>query len=137
MTRTHGAAELAGTPRLMAINSALEVDLFGQANLEWRSGRQVSGVGGAPDFARGAMASAGGRSIIALPATAGGASRIVARLTAPTVSLARHETDVIVTEHGVAELRGKTVGERAEALIAIAAPEHRGALQDAWREIRR
>jgi acyl-CoA hydrolase len=136
VTRTHGALGLAATPRFIAINSALEVDLYGQANLEWRSGRQVSGVGGAPDFAKGAMASEGGRSIIALPATAGAISRITARLAAPTVSLARHETDVIVTEHGVARLLGKTLEERAEALIAIAAPEHRGALQDAWRDLR-
>ncbi len=136
VTRTHGARALAQTPRFTAINSALEVDLFGQANLEWRSGRQVSSVGGAPDFARGAMASAGGTSIIALPSTAGGVSRITPRLTAPVVSLARHETDVIVTEHGVARLRGKTLEERAEALIAIAAPEHRGAIRDAWRDLR-
>ena len=136
VTRTHGAAELAATPGFTAINSALEIDLFGQANLEWRNGRQVSGVGGAPDFARGAMASEGGRSIIALPATAGGVSRIVPRLTCPTVSLGRHETDVIVTEHGVARLRGQSVDARAEALIAIAAPEHRGALEEAWRAFR-
>jgi acyl-CoA hydrolase len=136
VARTHDAAALAATHGFTAINSALEVDLFGQANLEWRSGRQVSGVGGAPDFARGAMASDGGSSIIALPATAGSISRITAQLTAPTVSLARHETDVIVTEHGVARLWGKTMQERAEALIAVAAPEHRGALQDAWRDLR-
>ncbi len=136
VARTHGAAALAATPALTAINSALEVDLFGQANLEWRKGRAISGVGGAPDFAKGAMSSEGGQSIIALPATAGALSRIVPRLAAPTVSLARHETDVIVTEHGVANLRGRTLEARAEALIAIAAPEHRGALQDAWREIR-
>ena len=137
VARTHDGAALTATGGFTAINSALEVDLFGQANLEWRSGRQVSGVGGAPDFARGAMTSQGGQSIIALPATAGPVSRIVARLAAPTVSLARHETDVIVTEHGVARLRGRSVEERAEALIAIAAPEHRGMLQDAWRDLKR
>ena len=137
VTLTHGAAALAGTPGLHAINSALEVDLYGQANLEWRSGRQVSSVGGAPDFAHGAMASEGGRSIIALPAAAGAISRIVPRLAAPTVSLARHETDVIVTEHGAAYLRGRSADERAETLIAIAAPEHRSALQDAWADLRR
>ncbi len=136
VTRTHGPVELATTPGFTAINSALEIDLFGQANLEWRGGRQVSGVGGAPDFAHGAMASAGGQSIIALPATAGAASRIVPRLAAPTISLARHETDVIVTEHGAARLRGLSLDERAEALIAIAAPEHRSGLQDAWRDLR-
>ncbi len=136
VARTHGACALASTEGFVAVNSALEVDLFGQANLEWRGGRQVSGVGGAPDFAHGAMASRGGMSIIALPAIAGGASRIVSHLSAPSVSLARHETDVIVTEHGVAQLRGKTLEERAEALIAIAAPEHREALSEAWRALR-
>ena len=137
VTLTHGAAALAETPGLHAINSALEVDLYGQANLEWRSGRQVSSVGGAPDFAHGAMASEGGRSIIALPATAGAISRITPRLAAPIVSLAWHETDVIVTEHGVAHLRGRSKNERAQALIAIAAPEHRSALADAWADLRR
>jgi acyl-CoA hydrolase len=141
--RTHGAAALARTPRFTSINSALEVDLFGQANLEWRGRRAVSGVGGAPDFARGATASEGGMSIIALPSTAGakpGApaiSRIVARLDCPTVSLTRHEVDVVVTEHGVARLRGRCPEERAQALIAVAAPEHQSALADAWRDFKR
>jgi acyl-CoA hydrolase len=134
---THGAAELGETPSFMAINSALEVDLFGQANLEWRGGRAISGVGGAPDFARGAAASQGGRSIIAMPSTAKAVSRITARLTSATVSLARTDVDTVVTEHGIAELRGKTLDERAEALIAIADAAHRGALTDAWRDLRR
>ncbi len=135
VSKTHDAAALANTPRFTAINSALEVDLFGQANLEWRGGRAVSGVGGAPDFATAAMASPGGLSIIALPATAGAVSRIVPRLSGPTVSLARHETDAIVTEHGAAQLLGRTLEERAEALIAVAAPEHRRALQEARRDL--
>jgi acyl-CoA hydrolase len=137
VTRTHGAVPLAETPGFVAINSALEIDLFGQANLEWRGTRQISGVGGAPDFARGAMAAKDGMSIIALPSTAADKSRIVPRLNGPTVSLARNETDVIVTEHGVARLRDKTMDERADALIAIAAPQHRGALHEAWRGFRR
>ena len=136
---THGAASLAGVERLFAINSALEVDLFGQANIEWRSGRLVSGLGGAPDFARAARRSEGGRAILALPATAGGGalSRIVPRLTAPTVSIPRDDTDLVITEHGVADLRGAGLEARAESLIAVAAPEHRRSLADAWREIRR
>ena len=69
-TVTHGAASLIGVERLFAINSALEVDLFGQANVEWRGGRLMSGLGGAPDFARAARRSPGGRAILALPATA-------------------------------------------------------------------
>jgi len=135
---THDAAAIALRSAFTAINSALEVDLFGQANLEWQSGRQVSGVGGAPDFARGAMRSKGGRSIIALPATAKGGqvSRIVGSIAAPTVSLARSDVDTVVTEHGAAELRYKSQDERAEALIAIAAPEWRERLASAWAAIR-
>jgi acyl-CoA hydrolase len=138
-TVTHGAAVLAATPRLFALNSALEVDLFGQANLEWRAGRLASGLGGAPDFARAARRSAGGRAVLALPSTArsGAISRIVARLAAPTVSIPRDDTDLVVTEHGVADLRGTTLDERARALIAVAAPAHREALAAAWTAMRR
>jgi acyl-CoA hydrolase len=138
-TVTHGAAALAATPKLHAINSALEVDLFGQANVEWRGGRLVSGLGGAPDFARAARRSAGGRAILALPATANGGtvSRIVARLDAPTVSIPRDDADLVVTEHGVADLRGASLDERAAALIAIAAPEHRERLAAEWEAMRR
>ncbi len=136
---THGAASLLGTEKLFAINSALEVDLFGQANVEWRGGRLVSGLGGAPDFARAARRSPGGRAILALPATAarGDLSRIVARLQVPTVSIPRDDTDLVVTEYGVADLRGGTLDGRAEALIAIAAPEHRARLAAEWSQIRR
>jgi acyl-CoA hydrolase len=138
-TVTHGAASLARANRLHAINSALEIDLFGQANIEWRGGRLVSGLGGAPDFARAARRSAGGRAILALPATAAGGaiSRIVARLEAPTVSIPRDDTDLIVTEFGVADLRGASLDARAEALIAIAAPRHREALAKAWAALRK
>lgn len=138
-TVTHGAAGLAATDRLFAINSALEIDLFGQANIEWRAGRLVSGLGGAPDFASAARRSRGGRAILGLPATAGGGkiSRIVARLNAPTVSIPRDDTDLVVTEHGVADLRGTGLDARAEALIAVAAPVFRAELTDAWRAMRR
>ncbi|MDB5481318.1 MAG: Acyl-CoA hydrolase [Caulobacteraceae bacterium] len=138
-TVTHGATVLAATPRLFALNSALEVDLFGQANLEWRGGRLASGLGGAPDFAAAARRSEGGRAVLALPSTAkGGAlSRIVARLAAPTVSIPRDDTDLVITEHGVADLRGTGLDDRAEALIAVAAPDHRAALTAAWVAMRR
>ena len=138
-TITHGAASLLGAERLHAINSALEVDLFGQANVEWRGGRLSSGLGGAPDFARAARRSPGGRAILALPASAarGTVSRIVARLEVPTVSIPRDDTDLVVTEHGVADLRGATLDGRAEALIAIAAPAHREVLSAAWSAMRR
>ena len=138
-TVTHGAAVLAATPRLHALNSALEVDLFGQANLEWRGGRLASGLGGAPDFAAAARRSTGGRAVLALPSTAKGRglSRIVARLDVPTVSLPRDATDLVITEHGVADLRGTGLDERAEALIGVADPAHRAGLVEAWDAIRR
>jgi len=128
--------DLSDSAPFMAINSALEIDLFGQVNLEWRAGRWVSGVGGAPDFTRIARASPGGRSIVALPSTAasGSISRIVGRLTTPTVSLPRTEVDTVATEYGFADLKAVTPHARAEALIAIAAPAHRPALAGAWRE---
>jgi acyl-CoA hydrolase len=72
-----------------------------------------------------------------MPSTAKAVSRITARLTSATVSLARTDVDTVVTEHGIAELRDKTLDERAEALIAIADAAHRGALTDAWRDLRR
>ena len=135
---THAAAVLAGLPRFVSVNSAVSVDLFGQANLEMLGGRMISGCGGAPDFARGAQLSDGGVSIIALPSTAGhdAAPRIVPRLDA-IATLPRTDVDVVVTEHGFADLRGRTVMERAERIVAIAAPQYRLALADAWREMAR
>ena len=133
---THGAQALAQRRRFTAINSALEIDLFGQANLEWRNGRLLSGIGGAPDFVAGAHLSEGGRSIVALPSSAKGRSRIVAQLVAPTVSIPRNLADVVVTEHGVAEIRDLPLERRAQALIAIAAPDHQSALQEQWAQLR-
>lgn len=133
---THAAATLAAIPRLVSVNSVLQVDLMGQANGEWLGGRQVSGQGGMVDFLRGARASAGGRAILALPATArGGASRIVPHLPPGTpVSVARADADLVVTEHGVADLREASLVERAHRLAAIAAPEHREGLEREARE---
>ncbi len=135
---THGAAALSTVERFTSINSALEVDLFGQVNAEWRGERVVSGVGGSPDFVRAARRSVGGRSIIALASSAGGGkiARIVPRLTSPTVSISRADIDTVVTEHGVAELTDRALDERAEALIAIAHPEHREALAAEWAKMR-
>ncbi len=135
---THGAAALWGIANFISIGSALEVDLFGQVNLEWRGGRMVSGVGGAPDFIRAAANSPGGRAIIALPAGAGGGrvSRIVPRLASPTASIGRNDIDTVVTEHGAATLRGLSLDERAEALIAIAEPARQADLASAWSELR-
>ena len=135
---THDAGRIGREERFFACNSALEVDLFGQINLEWQGGRPISGVGGAPDFAAAGIASPGGRSITMLPATARGGtiSRIVARLSAPAVSLPRNLSDLVVTEHGVADLRAASIDERAEALIAIADPAMRDRLADEWRGLR-
>jgi acyl-CoA hydrolase len=137
--RTHRAADLARTPRFTAVNSALEVDLFGQVNVEWLNGRPVSGVGGAPDFSQAAAGSERGVSLVALASCAGahGPSRIIPRILAPTVSLPRHETDAVVTEHGIARIRGLWGDARAEALIAVADPAHRDRLKDDWRTLRR
>jgi acyl-CoA hydrolase len=128
--KTHDYEALGRRPRFTSIGSALEVDLEGNINLEWAAGRRVSSVGGAPDYMRAAAASPGGCSIIALPSTTrAGASRIVRRLERPSIpaSLA----DVVVTEHGAANLKGLGPEARTKALIAVAAPAHRDALS-AW-----
>lgn len=124
---THGAGVLARLDRFVAINSAIEVDLTGQVNAETLGGRAVGAIGGQPDFVRGANASAGGRALIALPATAaqGRVSRIVPRLADAVVTTPRCDVDAIVTEWGVAELRGLTLKQRTRRMIAIAAPEFR------------
>jgi acyl-CoA hydrolase len=129
---THDPAVLAAQYQLVAINSAIEVDLTGQANAEMAGGRWVGGVGGAVDFARGAARSPGGIPVIALPSTAvppggGTVSRIVGRLSGP-VTLGRADAGVIVTEYGRADLRGLTIGQRRERMLAIAHPDHRHAL---------
>lgn len=128
---THSADVLRRLDTLCAINSALQVDLEGQVNAEWAGSRQVSLPGGLTDFARAASSLPKGRSIIALRAThKSGASNIVARLAEPKMcSLTASEVDFVVTEHGVASLRGASASERCAALIAVAAPEHREALR--------
>jgi len=135
---THDPAIVGGIERFHAVNSALEVDLFGQVNVEWQSGRLSSGVGGATNFVRAALASPGGRAITALPATArGGAiSRIVPQLTSPSTGLGRGDAGTIVTEHGIANIRDLGLDRRAEALIGVAAPEFRASLQEAWSTMR-
>lgn len=126
-TYTHDPALLAAQRRFTAINAAIEVDLTGQLNTETIRGRYAGAVGGAADFMRAAARSEGGMPITVLPSTAGPASRIVARLSGPA-SVARSDAGVIVTEHGVADLRGRSLRERRELLLAIADPAHRDAL---------
>jgi acetyl-CoA hydrolase len=124
---THDPSVIAKIARFVCIGSALEVDLLGQVNAEVVDGRYLGGIGGAVDFLRAAVHAPGGRSIIALPATGrGGASRIVP--TVARVTAARSDVDVIVTEHGTAELRGASEGERTRRIIGLAAPEHRDTL---------
>ncbi len=129
---THALDVLAKLPRFTAINSAVEVDLTGQANSESAGGRYVGSIGGAVDFARGAHASQGGIPIVALPSIARAGeeakSRIVAQLSG-SATLGRADAGVIVTEHGVADLRGLSLSERAQRLIAIADPAFREALE--------
>jgi 4-hydroxybutyrate CoA-transferase len=129
--------EIVGTlGDFVSVNSALEVDLLGQVNAESVDGRQVTGIGGQFDFVLGAARAEGGRSIIALPATAsrGTLSRIVARLAAGArVTTPRFLADYVVTEHGVAALRGKSDAGRARELLHIADPAFRDRIE---REIR-
>jgi acyl-CoA hydrolase len=130
---THDALVLGNFRRFVAINSALEVDLTGQVNAETLAGRSVGLTGGQMDFVRAANRAPEGRSIIALPSTSrdGKHSRIVARLADGVVTTPRAEADCIVTEHGIAELKGRTLAERARALIAIADPAFRAELERA------
>ncbi len=135
---THNPALIATLPRFVAVNGAVEVDLFGQVNAERTNGVIQAGAGGLPAFAQGALASPGGRLVIALPATAkgGSVSRIVPALgTQSLVTLPRQLADAVVTENGVAELRGLSLAARAMALIAIADYSHREALAEAWEAI--
>ncbi|RQR22033.1 hypothetical protein DIE23_37360 [Burkholderia sp. Bp9143] len=133
---THAPNTLLSLRNFVAVNSAIEVDLFGQCNLEHVNGAAVSGAGGAPDFARAARLTEGGCSIVALTARHGNGSRIVPRLSSPAVaSLSRIDVDYIVTEFGIAKLTGASVHERAEAIIGVAAPEFHDELYEAWRAI--
>lgn len=135
---THDPRRLLDLDGFVAVNSALEIDLFGQCNLEHAGGRSISGAGGAPDFARAARQSRNGCSIVALNATyqAHTLSRVVPFLTDRAITtLSRVDVDVVITEFGVARLTGVCVHERAEALIAIAAPQFREELSRAWRAI--
>ena len=118
--------------RLTAINSALQVDLCGQVCADSIGYRQFSAVGGQVDFVRGARLSRGGKSIIALPSTAAGGkiSRIALHLDEGAgVTTSRNDVDYVVTEYGIAGLKGKTVRQRANALIEIAHPQFREELR--------
>lgn len=121
--------------KMISINSCIQIDLMGQIASESIGLNQFSGVGGQVDFIRGANRSKGGKSIIALPSTASGGkiSRIVPFLdNGATVTTSRADVHYVVTEYGIAELRGKTLKERARALINISHPKFRGDLIKEW-----
>jgi acyl-CoA hydrolase len=128
---THSVFVAGRLPRFVAVNSVIEVDLTGQMNGEVVDGVQMSGVGGSLDFMEAASYAPDGISIVAMPSTTddGRRSRIVAALGAGApATIPRVVADVVVTEYGTARLRGRTLRERQEALIAIAHPDFRDRL---------
>ena len=129
---THESNVIRRLDNFVSINSAMEVDLFGQVNAEFISGSQVSGTGGSVDFMRAAKLSKNGRSIIALASTArrGAVSRIVPRV--EMVTALRTDVDVVVTEFGIARLKNASWNERAKKLIEIAHPKFRDELRGAF-----
>jgi len=130
--RTIDSRVVAEIDRFHSIISAIEIDLTGQVNAETIQGRQISAIGGSFDFLLGAINSRGGKSIIAMTSTSpdGKHSRIVSRLPlGSAVTTPRHCVQYVVTEFGVADLRGKSLDERAAALIGIAHPEFRDELR--------
>lgn len=140
-TYTHGPDTIARLENFFALNSAIEVDLLGQANTETVSGRDgqlryVGGVGGLNDFVRAARLAPRGQAVLALPSRTApgpqGRPRIVARLSGPA-TVAASDADTIVTEHGVARLRDASLRERVQQMISIAAPEDRENLESAAR----
>ncbi len=115
---THDPVRLAGEPPLIAVNTALEIDLDGQVNVEAVGGSAVAGIGGHPDYSFGAARSATGISVVALPTRRGPHRTLVERLAAP-VTTPSHDVDVVVTEHGVADLRGLDRSARRAVLAAL------------------
>jgi 4-hydroxybutyrate CoA-transferase len=133
---TNSPAVLGDVDGFVGVNSAIEVDLSGQINAESIGPKLYSGPGGHLDFAISAAYGRNGRYVCALPSVAAGGalSRIVPTLGSDaTVTVPRSLADVVVTEHGVARLRGLTMRERAAALIEVAHPDHRAALRKATR----
>jgi len=123
---------IAQNNNMISINSAIQVDLMGQVNAEYINSKQFSGPGGQVDFVRGATMSNGGKSIIALPSTTADEkiSRIVFTFEEGVpVTTSRNDVDYIITEYGIAHLKGKTLRERAKLLIEIAHPKFREELR--------
>lgn len=129
---------IARNPRVAAINSCVEIDLTGQVCADSIGTRIISGVGGQMDFLRGAALSDGGLPIVALPSrTKDGRARVVPTLARGAgVVTTRSHVHWVATEHGIVDLCGRTVDERARALIGIAHPDDREPLARAWRDVR-
>jgi acyl-CoA hydrolase len=128
---------IAANRHMVSINGALSVDLFGQVAADVRGGQQFSGVGGHEDFVAGPGLEAEDRSLICLPSVARVEGRALSRIVAgfgadAVVTTPRHQVDIVITEHGAAELAGRSVEERAAALLEIADPEFRHALRAEW-----
>ena len=123
-------------PHFCSINATTEVDLYGQCASETIAGRYYSSSGGQADFARGAMYSENGQGFVVLHSTTRkGRSRIRTRLTeGSVVTTLKNTVDNVVTEYGLAELRGRSIADRAHALIGVAHPDHRDALEAEARE---
>lgn len=121
-------------PKMIAINSAIEVDVTGQVCADSMGSKMYSGVGGQMDYVRGASLSNGGKAIIALPSvTRNGISRIVPSLKPGAgVVTTRAHVHYIVTEYGIANLYGKTIKERVKALVNVAHPDHRASIDRAY-----
>jgi acyl-CoA hydrolase len=137
--RTNDTALIRQNPQVIAINSAIEIDLSGQICADSIGFRIYSGIGGQMDFMRGAALSSGGKPIIALPSTAsnGTMSRIVAALKPGAgVVTTRGHVHWVVTEHGAVDLFGRSLRERAELLISVAHPDFRADLRRACAETR-
>ena len=122
---------IAQNDNLISINSAVEVDLYGQAASESIGEKQISGIGGQVDFVRGASASKGGKSILAFPSTVKGKESKIVPFLKPgaPVTTSRNDIDYVVTEYGIAALKGHTNRDRARALIEIAHPDFRDELK--------
>jgi 4-hydroxybutyrate CoA-transferase len=127
-------AVIAKNYKMVSINACIEVDIMGQVSSESIGYKQFSGTGGQVDYVRGASMAEGGKSIIAMPSTAKGGtvSRIVPLLQeGSAVTTSRNDVQYIVTEYGIADMRGKTLKARAQALVNIAHPNFRSELAEA------
>ncbi|WP_055434649.1 acetyl-CoA hydrolase/transferase family protein [Lacinutrix algicola] len=134
---TNDVSIIKQNPKMVAINSAIEVDVTGQVCADSIGANMYSGVGGQMDFIRGASLSKGGKAIIALPSiTNKGISRIVPTLkTGAGVVTTRSHVQYVVTEYGVADLYGKTIKQRVKELVNIAHPNHREAIDKSYFEM--